>query len=456
VSELAIGPDADPVSDRRSRVREAFQRLLGADAVQLGYGRWKSGAQPPPTVLTPSSENQVSECLRIAAESGWSIVPAGVGSWLGAGNSVRSPDAILSVSRLDRIVQYEPADLTLTAGAGLSLGGVDGVASEQGQWLPLDPPGLEEGTLGATLVTASAGGLAMAYGAPRDLVLGLRVVTGDGRALRLGGRVVKNVAGFDLVKLLVGSWGTLGVITEATFRLFPRPQQELCLVSRCERLEDLLDGARRVAHARILPAALELLERPAAEGHREALLVVRLVGLEERVAREAALLEAALAPLEVARVDGRSGEGAELVSAIRHVEEDADLTLRFVGPVAHLAELLTVARAAGRLRPGHDELTSAPYRVAVDGLRGSLRLVIPRVRVDPPWAERWAARTLELRANAEFRDGSLTIAKGPAAVVDGCGTWGKSGGTARLMAGLKAQFDPGGILSPGRLSFEED
>jgi glycolate oxidase FAD binding subunit len=458
MADLAIGAAAETAREHGTLVRERFERLLGAGAVQEGSLRWKIGARTPPIVLTPSSEDQLSDCLRVASERGWSIVPAGVGSWFTAGNSVHSADAILSVSRLDRIVQYEPADLTLTASAGLSLGGLDVLVAQEGQWLPLDPPGLDEGTLGGTLATASAGGLAMAYGGPRDLVLGLRVVTGDGRVLRLGGRVVKNVAGFDLVKLLVGSWGTLGVITEATFRLFPRPQQVLCLVGRSDRLEDLLEGALRVGRARIVPAAVELLESPVdgPGSHREAVLVVRLVGLEERVAREATLLEAALSPLDVERLDGRSPEGAELISRVRHVEEDADLTLRFVGPLSHLAELLTVARAGGRLHAGHDELTSAPYRLAVDAQRGSLRLVIPRVRVDPPWAERWATRILELRGNAEFRDGSLTIAKGPPAVIDGCGAWGKLGGSARLMAGLKAQFDPGGVLSPGRLSFAED
>ena len=453
------------IDERLVRVREGFARLLGADAVESSpNGHLVMGPLSGVPVLFPRSEEEVAACLRLATERGLGIVPAGAGSWLQGANSVGRTDAVLSVSRLDQIVQYEPADLTLTTGAGLALDGVDRLVSQERQWLPLDPPGVEQGTLGGTLATGSVGGLGLAYGAPRDLALGLRLVTGDGRVLRLGGRVVKNVAGFDLVKLAVGSWGTLGVITEVTFRLFPRPQRELCLVCRAGTIEELIPAARRVARSRIAPAAVEVLERPTQEARgsaREALLVVRVLGLDERVSNEAAtlasmIIEAAPGDTAVEQGDARSEDGAQLLRAIRHVDDDADLGLRLMGPVAQLADLVTVARAAGRLRPGRDELAGTAYRLSVDALRGSVTLAVPRVRIDPPWADMWAERILELRENVERRGGSLTLTSGPADVVNRAGTWGRPGRTARLLKGLKAQFDPGGVLSPGRLAFEED
>ena len=127
------------------------------------------------------------------------------------------------------ITEYMPGDLTLTARAGTTLGEIHDATRAHGQWLALDPFGSDEGTIGATIATASAGPLATRFGAPRDLALGLEFVTGHGAVVRGGGRVVKNVAGFDLTRLLTGSWGTLGVITEVTVRLHARPEADVTL-----------------------------------------------------------------------------------------------------------------------------------------------------------------------------------------------------------------------------------
>ena len=125
---------------------------------------------------------------------------------------------------LSGITEYVPGDLTLTARAGTTLGEIRDATAAHGQWLALDPYGADEGTIGATIATASAGPLSTFFGGPRDLVLGVEFVTGDGVVARGGGRVVKNVAGFDLTRLITGSWGTLGVVTEVTLRLHARPR----------------------------------------------------------------------------------------------------------------------------------------------------------------------------------------------------------------------------------------
>lgn len=147
---------------------------------------------------------------------------SGRGTWLDAGRPVTA-DRLLSMRDDTGVVGYVPGDLTLTVRAGTTLAEIAEITSGHDQWLPLDPYGPADATIGATMATASAGPLASSFGLPRDLLLGVEFVTGRGEVVRAGGKVVKNVAGFDLSRLVTGSWGTLGVITEVTLRLYARP-----------------------------------------------------------------------------------------------------------------------------------------------------------------------------------------------------------------------------------------
>ncbi len=147
---------------------------------------------------------------------------AGRSHWMTAGRPVNATK-ILSLASHGGVVDYVPGDLTITVKAGTTLREIERITGEQGQWFPLDPQGDEDGTIGATIATGSFGPLAHSFGRVRDLVLGIEFVAGDGKIIRGGGRVVKNVAGFDLVRLATGSWGTIGVITEATLRLYSLP-----------------------------------------------------------------------------------------------------------------------------------------------------------------------------------------------------------------------------------------
>jgi glycolate oxidase FAD binding subunit len=202
----------------------------------------------------------------------------GAGTWLANGAPIDATEDISCASSRD-IVEYVPGDLTITVGAGTSLAAIVEATGEHDQWLTLDPFGSPAGTIGATVATASSGPLATGFGTPRDLVLGIEAVTGTGNVIRAGGRVVKNVAGFDLVRLFTGSRGTLGVITEVTLRLRARPAKEITVaiaidntivamhtVSRALRswpftpmAAEIIDGACAAALA--LPQTLTLLLR---------------------------------------------------------------------------------------------------------------------------------------------------------------------------------------------------
>ena len=184
---------------------------------------------------------------------------AGRSTWLGAGRPV---DATQTLSLADHsgVVDYVPNDLTITVRGGTTLSELSRVTRDQGQWLPVNPFGSDEGSIGATVATGSSGPFAHGFGTIRDLVLGVEVVTGEGKIIRGGGRVVKNVAGFDLVRLMTGAWGTLGVISEVTLRLYALPSDRATLAMDAPTdTRKLGERFRELFEAPIIPFALELL-----------------------------------------------------------------------------------------------------------------------------------------------------------------------------------------------------
>ena len=231
--------------------------------------------------ISCQSVEHVVDALRAARADRAPLRITSGGTWLDAGHPVAAERA-LDLSRLRGVTEYVPGDLTLTALAGTTLDELRQITAEHRQWLPLDPFGDLRGTLGATLATASAGPLGGSIGLPRDVTVGLKFVTGSADIVQGGGKVVKNVAGFDLVRLTIGAWGTLGVITEATVRLRARPEADetvaLQLPDASDALATLLANVRA---AMVEPIAAELLSPACAERiglGAEAMLLVRLAG----------------------------------------------------------------------------------------------------------------------------------------------------------------------------------
>lgn len=206
--------------------------------------------------LHPHSVEDVADIVRDAI-GGLRI--RGAGTWMQAGAPVNAAQE-LHLAAFAGVRAYTPGDLTISVGAATTLAELDAVTAAQGQWCPLLPWGDDRGTVGATLATATTGPFAAALGRPRDLVLGLECVDGMGRVVRAGGRVVKNVAGFDLTRLMVGSWGTLGVITEVHLRLRARPAEDVTLLVDAPSWDALRAFARSAAGAL---AAIPLGERVA-------------------------------------------------------------------------------------------------------------------------------------------------------------------------------------------------
>jgi glycolate oxidase FAD binding subunit len=253
-------------------------------------------------VLRAHNESEVIAAVREAIDRRTAVRIVGGGTWPSGGYPVQA-SCTLDVSGVTGITEYVPGDLTLTAHGGTTMREIAEATRENGQWLALDPPGQAAATLGATLATACGGPLAGSVGLPRDVTVGLSFVAGDGRLVQGGGRVVKNVAGFDLVRLTIGAWGTLGVIVSATVRLRARPDADetvaLSLPGDPERLGAFLTAFR---DAPVEPLASELVSATLAPriglGEEPALLVC-LAGNGVAVRHQRARLERLSALREV-------------------------------------------------------------------------------------------------------------------------------------------------------------
>jgi len=219
--------------------------------------------------VSPGSADEISEILKLASAERWTVMPVGGMRWIGS-----TANLIVSTVRLNEIIEHEPADLIAIAQAGVTLNDFNGTLAENGQWLPLDPPDDGRATLGGVVATGIGGPQQFGYGRPRGSVIGMKVILADGSQIKAGGRVVKNVAGYDLCKLFTGSYGSLGIITELNFKLRPRPAREATVIAS-GTIDDLNAGARAILQARLFPVAVEIVQGR---------LLVRFAGNEKGVA----------------------------------------------------------------------------------------------------------------------------------------------------------------------------
>ncbi|NOT58819.1 MAG: FAD-binding oxidoreductase, partial [Acidobacteria bacterium] len=222
ISSAAAVPHVTPEAVAQ-RLAEAF----GADRVKQPHGNaFRLGEEETRVIAYPHNIEELSAMMKLAHEANWRVAPAGAGTWLEMGNAIAQFHLIVSTAQMNRVLEYEPADLTCSVEAGVTLREFNLQAAEHNQFLPLDPFGDEKATIGATVATASYGPLRAGYGTPRDWLVGCRVVHADGTITTAGGKVVKNVAGYDLCKLYTGSFGTLVILAELYFKMRALPRAD--------------------------------------------------------------------------------------------------------------------------------------------------------------------------------------------------------------------------------------
>ena len=217
----------------------------------------------PERIVCPASIDELAQCAASAHAANLAVIPVGNGTQLHVGRAPTRYDVALSTQRLNRILAHEAADMTVTVEAGITLADLNAALAPAGQRLPLDPPHPERTTIGALIATDACGPLRLSQGKVRDLLIGITVVLADGTLVHGGGRVVKNVAGYDLMKLFTGSFGTLGIIVEATFKLRPVAEHEAVFVLPASGTEAAVVLGLKVPSAQVTPHYVEVVNAAA-------------------------------------------------------------------------------------------------------------------------------------------------------------------------------------------------
>src|SRR5689334_7408042 len=239
-------------------IGEVLRAIVGPDHVRLATDADAVAGVVPLVVAEPADERQTASVLRCANQAGLAVIPAGGGTKLEWGNPPRQADVILSMRRQNQILEHAWADLTVTVQAGCTLAELQRALAQHGQRLAIDPLWPERATVGGMLATNDSGALRLGFGSLRDLIIGVTLALADGTVASSGGKVVKNVAGYDLPKLATGSLGTLGVITQAIFRLHPLPQHTSTISFRAASPAEMQELILAIQSARLAHAALQV------------------------------------------------------------------------------------------------------------------------------------------------------------------------------------------------------
>jgi glycolate oxidase FAD binding subunit len=398
----------------------------------------------PRFVAEPTTVDGVSRVLALASAHGLAVAPTGGGARLAWGAPPRRLDVVLSLARLDRILAHEPEDLTLSVECGATLDALDAVLRPYRQFVPLDPARPGTSTIGGLIATGAAGPYRARYGTMRDLLVGLTVVRANGTLVKGGGRVVKNVTGYDVPKLHVGALGTLGVVVEAHLRLHSRPAEERSWVFGFSSAEVALDAALDVRDTPVVLSRCQLVTAGAlrALGEPEppaAALAVTIGSVPEAVRAQGS---------QVADICGRAGSPAiEVPQADAWWQRIADVTWPD-GPATHLSlrigtrptDAVKALRAVEAAQPG-----GGAIRVTIDVATGVLHATLAPIE-----ARRVSDVVARVREALAALDGSCVVEHAPPDALPGLDVWGDVGSALEAMRRLKRELDPAGVLNPGR------
>jgi glycolate oxidase FAD binding subunit len=417
--------------------------------------RFEIAGRTASQLFYPEDNAQVAEILTAATREGRKVLIAGNNSQRDIGAAIGRPDWVISVAKMNSVVEHDVADLIVTVQAGARLPFMQNYLRESNQQLSLEIPGAETRTLGGIVATNSPNVWHSGYGGCRDSVLGMKVVLPDGSLIRAGGKTVKNVAGYDLSKLFIGTFGTLGAITEITFKLSPIPASRQSLIVTFDQVADAFSFSQKISAMNFLISRYEYYNRACA--------AIKLKGLIPSPQLHGVILTVIGHPAMVQDSSGRisdiaSGHGAVAVRAMTGNEEEflpkriaengissheanARFSLRITVPKAKLAEAAVVIEEFA----GQQNLTAAIQAHMFSGVLD-------------------AAFTAQEVTGAIFQPTCLESIREKIAALHGSVTglllplehrtpemvWGKTGGHFGLMAAIKRKYDPNGILVAGR------
>lgn len=402
----------------------------------------------PQTVYEPRDADELAQILAQCNAQNCAVVPWGGGTLQHLGNPPARYDAVMLTRNLNQVVEYAFDDLTITVGAGMTLANLERVLGENGQFLPIDVPHPARATIGGVLATGANGALRLRYGPVRDYMLGNKFATVDGHIIKAGSKVVKNVAGYELHKVQVGALGTLGVLLEATFKVFPRPPAETCMVLAFDELDKACAAVPEIWNLTTPPHAIELLDaniaRHVLQNTQGNWFVIARFGGSKATMAAARDLSAQVANENSAR----SADALNNVSALWRSIADLPATMREASPDAPCVRLSVPPK----------ELQNA-LRVALD-TASAQKLAPPRLFAHAAVAsiyasvdgEHAALRNFATQVRAELRKlhGHAIVESAPSTLKKEIGGWDEIGASLKLMQSIKRKFDPNNILNPGR------
>ena len=396
---------------------------------------------PATDIVQPSTPGEVAAAMKRASDEGRSMVIRGAGTKMDWGRPAARIDVMLDMRRLNRVLTHAHGDLTATVEAGATLRDVNDTLSRLGQGLPIDPAFADEATIGGILATNDSGPLRHRYGAPRDLILGVHLATTDGVLTKAGGQVVKNVAGYDLSKLIAGSFGSLAAIVSATFKLFPIPEASKTMRVAVADEASLTQVVRRMMGSQLEPMAFEVDVRSRSTQNPQS----KNVSASAAASAFNVLLRFASLPVVVdAQVAGATEVLQGIATSIDVVEGYAERMLWRAQATRLWDGAGAIVRASWLPASIAAVLSELP---AGAELIGRAAIGAGLVRLDGDEAEQ--ARVIgQLRHSPHV--GNVVVLRGSAALKALVDVWGPQGDRQRLLSAIKLAFDPNGVLNAGR------
>jgi glycolate dehydrogenase FAD-binding subunit len=424
------------------QLEQRLKAALGGEAVKANEDSLANhliDAEKPSLLCLPGHVDEVAATLRICYEADASVVVWGGGTAMAIGNLPRQADVVVGLSRLNALMEHDHANLTVTAQSGMTSGEMQRMLARHNQFLPFDPPHPASSTIGGVVAASLNGPRRASYGSVRDLVIGMKVLLATGEQIKAGGKVVKNVAGYDMCKLFVGSLGSLGIIMEVTLRVAPIPESAATVIvsGTCTEVFNFIEEHSRSS---LLPAAVMILNNYADPRSRLAqddwMTAVWCEGFEETVARQVND-ECEMAKRMRLSVNSlRDQTHSQFWEQIQNFPlQDDRCAYRVTVPRASLAEVINSIRSW--------ESADCHPAIVSDAAIGTVWISLPAGGGDPKWFKK-------LIALGQEHSGHAMLYAAPPNLKIGLDVWGPPPMTLRLMREIKHQFDPKGLLNPGR------
>lgn len=404
-----------------------FRALVPDGAVRVATAADAVCGVQPKLVLEPGNERELADALRHANDAALAVIPRGGGTKVGWGNPPQRVDVILSTARLDKIIEHVWADLTVSVESGCTIQKLQTALAQHGQRLAVDPLWPAQATIGGILSANDSGALRLRFGPLRDLIIGVTIVLADGTIASSGGKVVKNVAGYDLPKLITGALGTLGVITRAVFRVHPLPRHARTLSVLPVTLEKMQQVVLAVQDSQLAHTALQVRVAHDAEPKVDILFEGTEAGIAAQEAQFRELAQPAVVNEASASVWSTSQE-------LWNAGESAAVAKITMLP-ASIADTIQRIKRIAASRDSKWRLTMQATGIGW-----------PRVDASP---ENLHAALQSLRGELEASGGSLVALHQPTGMAR-IDTWGQPGDALPLMRAVKNKFDPRNTLNPGR------